>query len=780
MNKLLFLLIAILNYNGIKAQNSNQELKKVSQNLLFHFDKNSYTAGDSVQFKCYIINTIDHIQDDNNLFIILSDKYGKFISKDKYPIFNSSVHGAIAIPKDLVSGIYNIEAFTPYLINNKVVKINQINVKNTFLQADTSELLCHVYYNDNKLVTKVQNSFFVKTAYSNSLPAACEVFITDKENKEQYRFFTDLNGIGKITFMPLKNQLYNLNVISNNRVYKFPLIKPDTVGIDMEITCDLNIVNYKVIKNYQLQNNDDSYTLIIKQKDKIVYSSDFSFEKFDIITGGVRVENLHTGILNLSLVNKNGVTISTRSIYLQNNNDFENVQLKTSDNFKENKSQFDLSFSNKANKFFSIAVEETAFKDTVTANSNFDFFYTSTFKDGAFNQVVNFYEIHPMNKNSSQGYYKIITPSLKHFLANNSNNTMQPKLADEYATIIKGKVYDSKAEKLFTNGTINIYYNSADTTLNYNTKVNTDGSFVLDSLIFSGNQKFYYRYYDTKNNEIDCKIKIAENKNDEILNSLLVNNFNYNLPVKNEGIIPTDIKPIILEEVTTKPSAKNKSKSKKQIVNDMLSTGIFSGESSAFIDNINNPPTDGAMPVSNFIKNRIPNIAFQNGNLVNTKNFSLGSSNFWVIGVVIDETPAALSDLNAFAAKDIALIKFFDAGHVAAGMVNPGGIMAVYTMGKLSNTASGKTIDDPKDVKESLQEFYYKSANNIMATSFEKLTVTNKKAPSYWNPLLILRNNQSDFTLKTKKLEPGKVYKVSIKGYNELGQLINYETVLKN
>ena len=480
MTKLLFLLIAILNYSGIKAQNSNLELKKVSQNLLFHFDKNSYSAGDSVQFKCYIINTIDHTQDDNNLFIILSDKNGKFISKDKYPIFNSSVHGSIAIPKDLVSGIYNIEAFTPYLINNKVVKINQINVKNTFLQADTSELLCHVYYNDNRLVTRVQNSFFVKTAYLNNLPAACEVFITDKENKEQYRFFTDVNGIGKVTFMPLKYQLYNLNVTSNNRVYKFPLIKPDTIGIDMEITYDLNIVNYKVIKNYKLQDSDDLYTLIIKQKDKVVYSSDFAFEKFDIITGGVRVENLHTGILNLSLVNKNGITISTRSIYLQNNHDFENIQLKTSANFKENKSQFDLSFSNKANRFFSMAVDKIELKDTVIkANSNFDFFYTSTFTNGVSNQVVDFYEIHPNNEKPASGVYKIINTNRKQLLGTKPENTVQPNLVDEYATIIKGKVYDSKAEKLFTNGTINIFYYAADSTLNYNARVNADGSFQV-------------------------------------------------------------------------------------------------------------------------------------------------------------------------------------------------------------------------------------------------------------------------------------------------------------
>lgn len=778
MTKLLFVFMAIFNYLGTKAQNSTLEQKSVSQSLLFHFNKNLYTAGDSLQFKCYIINTVDHVQDDNNLYIILSNKNGKFISKDKYPIFNSSVHGAIAIPKDLVSGMYNIEAFTPYLLNNKVIKINQINVKNTFLQADTSELLCHVYYNDNRLVTRVQNTFFIKTAYPNNIPAACEVFITDNENKEQYRFFTDVNGIGKVTFMPLKYQLYNLNVTSNNRVYKFPLIKPDTIGIDMEITYDLNIVNYKVIKNYKLQDSDDSYTLIIKQKDKVVYSSDFAFEKFDIITGGLRVENLHTGIFNLSLVNKNGVTIATRSIYLQNNHDFENVQLKTSDNISENKSQFDLSFLNKANRFFSMAVDKIETKDTVIkANSDFDFFYATTFNNGANNQVVDFYEIHPNTEKPTSGVYKIINTNRKQLLSTKPDNTVQPNLADEYATIIKGKVYDSKAEKLFTNGTINIFYYAADTTLNYNTKVNADGSFVLDSLIFSGTQKFYYRYYDNKNNEIACKIKLLENKNDATLDSLLVYNFDYKIPQKSEAVALTGAKPEIVQEV--KMTDESKTKNKKQNVNDLFSTGIYSGESSAFIDNINNPPIDGAMPASNFIKNRIPNIAFQNGNLVNTKNFSLGSNQFWIIGVLIDESPASLSDLNTLTAKDIALIKFFDAGHVAAGMINPGGVMAVYTNTKLANGALGKTKDNPAVTKESLQEFYYEGFSNNVTTTMERFD-TRKNTPGYWNPSLILRKDLNNFSLETEKLEPGKVYKVSIRGYNELGQLINFETVLKN
>ena len=95
-------------------------------------------------------------------------------------------------------------------------------------------------------------------------------------------------------------------------------------------------------------------------------------------------------------------------------------------------------------------------------------------------------------------------------------------------------------------------------------------------------------------------------------------------------------------------------------MNDLFTTGIYSTQSSIFIDNINNPPNDTKMRGVQFVKNRVFILQVQNGNFVNTRNFSLQNAQPWVVGITIDEIPAGLSDLDQLNVDEIALVKFFD------------------------------------------------------------------------------------------------------------------------
>ena len=766
MARLIFLFFAIFNYTISEAQNSVSTQTSISQNLLLHFNKEIYHAGDSLKFTCFVINRLDHLQDDNNLYVILTGQNGQLITKDKFTILNSSSHGTMHIPKDLLPGVYNIETFTPYMLNNGMIKTNRIIVSNT--QADrsgVSEIVCKIFYDNNKLVSKIPNTFFIETAYANNAPASCQVSIIDNQNNEQGQLFTDVNGIGKITFIPLKNRIYNLNIKSNGKVYKLPLLQPDSIGMNMLVSFDSNIVRYKINKNFPVKSNQDFFTVTAMQHNEVVYTSKFSFDDYNIVTGGFNVAGLKTGLIKLSLVNNDDVAVSSTQIYVQHDNDFEPVILTSAANAANNKSYVDLSLTGKATSFFSIAVEHAISADSLSFD-DVDLFYTNLLNEPQQKAVVDFYQVYAPGQTIVKTKYKILTPNKRTF-----KNELISKLDDEYATVIRGKVYDDKNEKLFTKGSLNFSYYEKNKPLNFVVPVKSDGSFILDSLIFMGKRKFFYRYYDGNNNEQSCSIKLIEDPNNRLLDSFLVNQYNYKPEVKNIIVADTNNKAKLLPEVKTKTEAK----SKKQNVNDLYTTGIYSGAASAFIDNINNPPGDGSIPGGDFIKNRILNITFQNGNLVNSKNFSLGTRQFWIIGILIDESPASIYELNMLNARNIALVKFFDVGHVAAGSNNPGGLVAVYTRG-------GKANKSPDDMnagssgKEKSQVFEYDgfSSNNNNDTGQTGM------GSVYWNPSVILPKDKNTYSFETEQLKPGKAYKVKIKGYNALGQIINFEKMIKN
>ena len=66
------------------AQNVTAD-KNLTQKLLLHLSKNTCNAGEVVAFKYYVINNINHLEDDHNLYILLTDKKGTILSKEKYP-----------------------------------------------------------------------------------------------------------------------------------------------------------------------------------------------------------------------------------------------------------------------------------------------------------------------------------------------------------------------------------------------------------------------------------------------------------------------------------------------------------------------------------------------------------------------------------------------------------------------------------------------------------------------------------------------------------------------
>ena len=769
---LLFLLIFCIKISN--AQNVTAD-KNLTQKLLLHLSKNTCNAGEVVAFKYYVINNINHLEDDHNLYILLTDKKGTILSKEKYPLFNSSANGFITIPKELEAGSYYLQAFTPYMINNKIIKSTPLMVNTLQSGAYDLPILCNIFYDNKKLISNIPNTFFIKTAFSNGLPAPCDVTLTDKDDKQLKGFTTDNNGVAKITFTPLKNQHYTLSI--NNKKFLYPLIKPDSNGVNMQVSFEKNVLNFMLTKNYKIQPKEDSFSVVVYQNNSEVYKAAFSFENYASITSGVNIASLPTGIIRLVLQDKDRNVVSATSIYVQNKNNFDDIILTKEIIPTNNSLQATISFPSKANKYLSVSVEKINAKDSILTDDG-DYFYSANVNATSNQEIIYFFELSPNPNSTMNAPYKILKTNLKI----QAKNRDFPKIADDYATIIRGKVFDPTGEKFYGSGFLNFLYETPDSVYKYTAKVKPDGSFTLDSLVFYGIQKFTYKYYTTANKELASSLKLTENKNNSLLDSLLTYDYGFILKDK---IVITSVsvdsnltKAKTLDEVKIKSGGKPKSKA--EVVNDLFTTGIYSTQSSIFIDNINNPPNDTKMRGVQFVKNRVFILQVQNGNFVNTRNFSLQNAQPWVVGITIDEIPAGLSDLDQLNVDEIALVKFFDVGHITVGMINPGGLLAVYTKGNKSKISVDKLTSKPTPEKVKPQEFDYEGFGNNVVLFSEKDKNVNAYKSAYWNPSIILLKDQNNFSFNTDKIKAANSYKISIKGYNELGKLINVETIIKN
>ena len=176
-----------------------------------------------------------------------------------------------------------------------------------------------------------------------------------------------------------------------------------------------------------------------------------------------------------------------------------------------------------------------------------------------------------------------------------------------------------------------------------------------------------------------------------------------------------------------------------------------------------------------FVKNRIQQIELSGGGFVNRKNMSINTGRKWAVGIIINEAPASLTLLQNIIAKDIALVKFYEAGFVGVGSGFPGGAVAVYT--KVLENEQKRADDLPffestgySPVKDFFNPDYSKADTKKILGDF--------RSTLYWNPTLYLDASTKSIPVKFYNNDYSKKVKIIVTGMDANGKLIYIEKIV--
>jgi hypothetical protein len=355
-----------------------------------------------------------------------------------------------------------------------------------------------------------------------------------------------------------------------------------------------------------------------------------------------------------------------------------------------------------------------------------------------------------------------------------------------YLISISGVVVDQKTNEPLSGGKINFYLEAEDsTTQNYNVIPDAKGVFRLDSLLFRGNAKFFYSYYDYKGKEKPVIILLDKTETDkkletispEVISTGMIRNEagfqNQEDIEKRMGFVKANQAEIkMLENINIKSGS---TKNPFDIVNEKYTNGVFREPGKINLDIINEPVNDKSMNVVDYIRNRIQQVELEGGQFVNRKNISLMSGRKWAVGVFLDEQPVNIGLLRTVRVKDLALVKFFEAGFVGVGSSYPGGAIAIYTTEK----------DKKKEVTEKLGFVEYKGysiTKQFYAPDYGlkdiKFPESDNRTTLYWNPDLITDNETNSLKLKFYNNDFSKKLRVVVEGFDAGGKLIHLEKVI--
>ena len=126
----LILFLGVLSITEIQAQDSNlvqdavKQMRKFftyfpQEKVYIHLDRNVYYTGDDIWFKAYLTDGSLHLPDTLSriLYVDLLDQKGKLISTKKLIVDNGFSQGDFKIDKSLISGHYQVKAYTNWMRN---------------------------------------------------------------------------------------------------------------------------------------------------------------------------------------------------------------------------------------------------------------------------------------------------------------------------------------------------------------------------------------------------------------------------------------------------------------------------------------------------------------------------------------------------------------------------------------------------------------------------------------------------------------------------------------
>lgn len=775
-----------------------------AEKLYLHYNKEYYTAGETIWFKAYL--TINHAPSglSNNFYLQLSNDKGAVISNKKYPVKGATVSGSIDIPDSIPGGNYTVRGFTPAMLgpdadfiyskNIRIYKFSPLQDDNSLNKPATQKISLRFFPEGGSLIADINTVIAFKAVNEFGYPVDIKGVIKTEDGIMILPFSSYHDGIGQFRFKPQANKKYVAVTEINGQAISFSLPPVQSSGLELKVEQENGARAFMISRNKIQKLNFDVFKVVAQINNIVVYENEFYFGDHFAVKGHISTDSLPSGILQVTVFNNDDAPILERLSFV-NNREYEagatlsvlNLGTKARE---INSMQFD--FPDSAQRSCSVAVTDYQNDSTVNKeNIISSLLLTSDLKGNIFNPRYYFSNQSDSVKNALDNL--MLTHGWRRFNWKKilQNEYPEPKREDEFLINISGTVKNPKKPEPIAGGTLNIFVSAEDSSLlTYNFPVNEKGQFFLDSLLFTGSARVYYSYTDTKGKQKPVTVVLDEKKSiewpadganeDEMADLSILPGF----AVKKET---SDVKNVTLIQkgFENAKELKNvtvtaKARRPVDILNEKYASGVFKTGSRYIIDNVTNPTVlngAGTGTVVDFIKNRLPKVGFTKGHFVNLQHFNAigGFVNYWTVGVFVDEFPATIAQLDQLRIEQIAMVKFFDAGFVGVNSDYGGGAIAIYTK-----------KDEHIDIKRPEGAFFTYNGYSIEKEFYspdysipsDKHKGRDIRTTLFWNPTVYTNVNENCIQVNFFNNDLSRKFKIVLEGIDNKGRLIFFEKTI--
>ena len=769
------------------------------EKIYLHLDRNDYMAGETIWFKVYMSSEFLPDTISTSVFIELLDESSKIISRKVFPIILGVSKGQIELSDSLPAGRYFIRAYSltmlnyesDYLYKHEIFVFGK-NKRTAVLPKQNEKMIRLEFFPEaGNLISNFFNSIAFKATDENGFPVNVKGVVKNSKDENITSFSSDHDGMGRFEISPAENEKYYAIIEDDPGGKKYNLPEPATKGIVFSITDDPRGKRFEI-----LQKKDDplfqAAYMIGQMQHHVVFRQDFS-QNVERIKGVIQTSNLSSGIVQITVFNKDNIPLAERIAFINNKEFIQNAELK-----------FDtINFSNRGKNHFALAMKDTVAGSFSVSITDPDYDLAPARSENIFSTLlltsdIKGYVHDPAYYFSSEN--DSVTKALDLVMMTNGwrrfkwsqliKDSLPAKHYEDPAFItMKGNAKIMYTKKNFADKTIMLFISSPDSSASLQmAQTDKQGNFKLDSLVFFDYSLILFSDIRGKKSQLlDIKLRpdslmmvyplggidlnqFAFKVNNDSLNNITGTKF------LNDYDAIQSAKGLMLPGVVVKA----RKKSHIQELEDRYVSGLFSsGFTEKTIDLTQSKDPLWARNIFEYLRGRVPGLqVVENGPDYMIYYRQSGSLFLGQLpmDIYLDEILTDANFISSIPVSDIALVKVFSS--FIGGIGNSsGGALAIYTK-------KGPDLYDRDPIEGNkaryhgysvIKEFY--KPDYTVDTSAKK--TFDHRITLYWNPDIYVTGTNVQVPLVFFNNDRTRRFKIVVEGMTIQGKMVSIEKIIE-
>lgn len=780
-------------FYSAKAQNIDAAINSYAtiyspERLYIHYDKAGYSPGETVWFKAYMMNEVIPGDESKTLYIDWIDDKGNLLLHGVSPLVEAVTNGQFEIPADYKGKLLYVRAYTKWMLNfdsaflyHKEIPIftkdrSTADVKNKVIPT------IRFFPEGGDIISGISNKIAFKANDQWGRPVKVKGVIVNSQGKTEDKIDAIHDGMGYFFLTPKNGLTYSAKWKDEKGVeHNTELPKVKTEGAALQVVVSGTNRLFSVTCSPELATKMDSVYLIGTLYQHLAFKVAKATGS-ELIKGTIPTAGLPSGILTITLFDKNWKPLAERITYI-NNQEYSftpEMEVQRWGLNKRARNELKLSIPDSLVASLSISVTDAAIGTDSSNTVISHLMLSSELKGDIYNPAYYFSN----NSDSTNQHLDLVmlTHGWRRFkwddiVAGKITSPRYPK--DTSYISLSGKVLGVLPGQINRDASVVLMVKQKDKEGEMLlVPIESNGTFNDRSAIIFDTAQIYYSFQKAKELK-DASIQF-------MVDRLPAPSLNFSAFSKPYGLFPDTtgsyrqfmlaneannvaefLKVKTLENVTVK----SKGKSPTQLLDEKYTHGLFAGGDGYQFDLVNDPLSGGALNIFTYLQGKVAGLQINANGPTPSMTWRGGSPQLY-----LDETPTDASFVSSLSVNDVAYVKVFRPPFMG-GFNGANGAIAIYTR------RGGDVKSEPGKGLASNKVFGYTGIKEFYSPNYASFTTRNEqrdiRTTLYWNPSIIMTPQNKQVVLSFYNNDVSGAFRVIIEGMTRDGRLAHIEQMME-